>query len=112
MVPLIRIVVAAFGALLVLGGFVAIGSGATSAGLWSIALGAVGLVVVALERTRYRSQAAERGGDDPGPGGGESVPPGPPFRATEERFIDPTSGRRMRVYVDPASGERRYSADV
>jgi hypothetical protein len=27
---------------------------------------------------------------------------------TTEVFIDPESGRRLRVYVDPASGERSY----
>jgi hypothetical protein len=30
---------------------------------------------------------------------------------TSEVFIDPTSGHRMRVVVDPASGERRYVAE-
>jgi len=25
--------------------------------------------------------------------------------------VDPTTGRRMRVYVHPKSGERRYYAD-
>jgi hypothetical protein len=67
---------------------------------------------VALERSRYRSGAAEHTSEGPGPGGGEPEAPGPPFRPTDERFVDPTSGRRMRVYVNPATGERRYHADV
>ncbi len=112
MVPVIRIGVAVIAALLILAGFVAIGAGDAGGGLWAIALGAGGLIVVALERTRYRSQAAERGAGGPGPGGGESAPPGPPFRPTDERFVDPTTGRLMRVYVDPKSGERRYHADA
>ena len=33
------------------------------------------------------------------------------FRPTEERFEDPTTGVRMRVWLDPAAGERRYVAD-
>jgi hypothetical protein len=69
-------------------------------------------VVVALERSRYRSETAERSNASPGPGGGE--PAGAleaRFRATSEMFIDPTSGHRMRVLVDPATGERRYVAE-
>jgi hypothetical protein len=35
----------------------------------------------------------------------------PRFRPTDERFVDPTTGHRMRVYVDPRTGERRYLAE-
>jgi len=35
----------------------------------------------------------------------------PRFRRTDERFVDPTSGHTMRVYVDPRTGERRYLAE-
>jgi hypothetical protein len=70
-------------------------------------------VIVALERSRYRSDAAERSNATPGPGGGE--PAGgvlePRFRPTAETFIDPTTGLRMRVVVDPGTGERRYVAE-
>ena len=62
--------------------------------------------------SRYRSDTAERSNAAPGPGGGE--PPGrvePRFRPTSEVFIDPTSDHRMRVLVDPATGERRYVAE-
>jgi hypothetical protein len=34
-----------------------------------------------------------------------------PFRPTDEQFVDPTSGERLRVYIDPATGERRYHAE-
>jgi hypothetical protein len=34
-----------------------------------------------------------------------------PFRATDELFVDPTSGQRLRVYLNPATGERRYYAE-
>jgi hypothetical protein len=70
-----------------------------------------GVVLVAaavLERLRYRSLAAEVTGDGHGPGGGEQAPPEPRFRPTDERFLDPTTRVPMRVYVDPATGERRY----
>ena len=98
-----------------LGGLLLIVSGSVLAlgGLQLVALGAFLLVVVALERSRYRSDAAERSNATPGPGGGE--PAGgalePRFRPTAEVFIDPTTGLRMRVVVDPGSGERRYVAE-
>jgi len=64
-----------------------------------------------LERLRYRSLTAEVTGDPHGPGGGEQAAPEPRFRPTEERFLDPTTRVRLRVYVDPATGERRYVAE-
>lgn len=30
---------------------------------------------------------------------------------TDERFIDPESGRRMRVWYDPTTGKREYRPD-
>ena len=102
------------GILLMLGGLaliVAVPLG-TLPGLQLVAFGAFLVVVVALERSRYRSETAERSNATPGPGGGE--PSGTlesRFRPTSEVFIDPTSGHRMRVLVDPATGERRYVAE-
>ena len=66
-----------------------------------------------LERRRYRSVAAEAGPEPPGPGGGEPLdqPLEPRFSPTTERFVDPTTNVTMRVWVDAASGERRYRAD-
>lgn len=111
MVNPIRIVVGVLGVMLMVGGLVGVAAGAWPQGLWSTFAGAVVVVAVVFERSRYRSEATERGAGDPGPGGGEPSVPGAPFRPTEERFVDPTSGRRLRVYVDPATGERRYFAD-
>ena len=74
--------------------------------------GAIGIVAGVWERTRYRSLAAERGDAPPGPGGGE--PPDalePRFKRTDEVFVDPTTGRVMRVYLDASTGERRYRAE-
>jgi hypothetical protein len=63
----------------------------------------IGLAVF-LERPRYRSDAEDADGR---PGRSEvRLPPG--FAPTEELFIDPTSGVRVRVWIDPATGERRY----
>ena len=102
------------GVVAMLGGLALIVSGSALAvgGLQLVAMGAFLVVVVALERSRYRSDAAERVNATPGPGGGE--PTGqlePRFRPTAEVFIDPTTGHRMRVVVDPTNGERRYVAE-
>ncbi len=111
MVNTIRAVVGVLGVLLMVAGLVGLATGAWVNGLWSIVAGGVAVVAVALERSRYRSEAAERSSAAPGPGGGEPTAPGAPFRATGELFVDPTSGERLRVYVNPATGERRYHAE-
>lgn len=66
--------------------------------------GIVGLALV-LERPRYGAggAAGRAGASD------EPLPPG--FAPTDEVFIDPTSGARLRVWADTASGERRYRPD-
>jgi hypothetical protein len=58
-----------------------------------------GLVLSAaalFERWRYKRLAGSR--------------PGPEWVATDERFVDPESGRLVTVYFRPATGERRYVA--
>jgi hypothetical protein len=42
---------------------------------------------------------------------GRSARRDPRFEPTEEVFHDPASGAPTRVYVDPATGERRYWKD-
>ena len=111
MVNTVRVLVGLLGVGLMIGGLVGVTTGAWADGLWSIVAGAVVLMAVALERSRYRSEAAERSDASPGPGGGEPSVPGAPFRSTDEVFVDPTSGHRLRVYLDPATGERRYHAE-
>ncbi len=80
------------------------------AGLYPLFIGLIFIVAAIIERVRYRSSEAETTAERPGPGGGE--PAGSAldvrFRPTEERFEDPTTGVRMRVWVDPVAGERRY----
>ena len=43
---------------------------------------------------------------------GESELPAVGWQRTDESFVDPTTGRHMRVWLDPASGERHYVADA
>ena len=111
MLTFIRVLGAAVAALILFGGLVALAAGQAPAGLWAVVLGGVGLVAIGFERMRYRSETTERTRGEAGAGGGEPQVPQHPFRPTEERFVDPTTGRLMRVYLDPATGERRYHAE-
>jgi hypothetical protein len=106
-----RLIVGGIAFLFVLAGLGAVALGGVG-GLWVTILGVVVLVAVILERQRYRSDEADRAFEPIGPGGGEPTSQlEPRFRPTDERFVDPTTGHRMRVYVDPRTGERRYLAE-
>jgi hypothetical protein len=107
----IRWLVFGFGALVILGGFAGSVGGANVAGVEAIVFGAVAMIAAVLQRPRYRSNAAELRHEDTGPGGGEDGLLEPRFFPTNEVFVDPTSRRLMRVFVDPRSGERRYRAE-
>jgi hypothetical protein len=114
-VSVIRGAVLVIGGLMILGGLAAITLGGqnAAAGLWSVVVGGVLVIAAVLERTRYRSEQADRSNEPPGPGGGE--PTGAVearFQRTDEVFVDPTTGRRMRVLLDPRTGERRYMAET
>ena len=108
-----RIVVLGFGLTLFAAGLATIAFGGGAAFIGGFWLGASGLVLIVaalLERMRYRSEASDRSGEAAGRAGGE--PAGtrldPRFRRSDEVFADPTSGQRMRVWTDPANGDRRY----
>lgn len=113
---IVRVVIGVIGAVLLLGGLALAVSGIPGGpvgALWLIVSGGVLVIAAVIEVSRYRSEAAERARQDPGPGGGESGGPlDARFRPTEEVFIDPTSQRRMRVYSDARTGERRYVAEA
>jgi hypothetical protein len=111
-VGIIRSILAIIGVLMLLGGIAAgtVG-GVLPLGLYMIVSGTVLLIIVAIETMRYRSEAAEANRTTPGPGGGETGPPEGRFKPTDEVFVDPTSQRRMRVYTDGRTGERRYVAE-
>lgn len=109
-VLVVRVVVAVVSALLIVWGLQAIATGDVGAWLWFV-MGVGGLLAVIFERVRYRSDAAERSTRrGPDLGRAELEPPGAPFEPTDEEFLDPTTRRRTRVYVDPSTGERRYHA--
>ncbi|MFI5258747.1 MAG: hypothetical protein ACHQ01_03950 [Candidatus Limnocylindrales bacterium] len=111
--PTIRALAFILGGLIFLGGLAELGvpGGDAGAGVWAILIGAAIMVAAVLQRSRYRSDSAERDHTDPGPGGGEMGSMEPRFLATTEIFMDPTSHHLMRVYVDPRTGERRYRAE-
>jgi hypothetical protein len=77
------------------------------------AVGVAGLAIAVLERMRYHSEVEET--DTPRAGSSGGLAPGQPleprFQRTDEVFLDPSTSRRMRVYVDSATGERRYRAE-
>ena len=107
----VRAVIALCAVLILLLGVTALAAGLLPGMVW-VAVGIGGLLVVVFERVRYRSESAERfGSERSARGGGEAAVPGPPFQRTDEAFLDPTTRQRMRVYVDPRTGERRYHAE-
>lgn len=67
--------------------------------VWVIlALVVVGIVVALFGWDRYRGSrkpTAEASAAQP----------------TDEMFVDPESGRRMRVWYDPSTGQREYRAE-
>jgi len=108
----IRVLTFGFGFLVFLSGLVALGvAGAVWDAAWAVIVGSVFMIAALLQRPRYRSADAERSNSPAGPGGGESGTIAPRFVPTTEVFIDPTSRRRMRVFIDPRSGERLYRAE-
>ena len=113
---LARILVLAFGLTMALAGLVLIaveGPALSITGLWLVGIGIAFMIGTLIERVRYRSEATDRSGAPTGPGGGEPIGAQiePRFRRSDEVFIDPTSNRTMRVWVDPGNGERRYVAE-
>jgi hypothetical protein len=113
MFGVLRIAVGICSVLFLLAGlFLVAGGGAPIvSGLWLLVLGGVGLVVVAFETRRYGSEATELQHEPVGGAGVETGAPEPRFRPTEERFIDPTTRKLVRVWMDPRTGERRYRLD-
>ncbi|HEY7827925.1 MAG TPA: hypothetical protein VIB99_06805 [Candidatus Limnocylindrales bacterium] len=108
-----RLILGLFGVLILLGGLLTLGAGGLGLlGVVTTISGALILLALLYERSRYRSVPADAANEPSGPGGGEPggiAPAG--FRPTSEVFVDPSSGQRMRVYSQAASGARRYVAE-
>ena len=114
-VTVIRGLIGGLGVLLMMGGIALMAFPGTKTdvlgALFVFVPGALLVAGVLLERTRYRSLNAEHTGEGHGPGGGEPARPSDRFRPSDERFVDPTTGVPMRVWVDPVTGDRRYVAE-
>jgi hypothetical protein len=63
-----------------------------------LAVVVLGIVIAIFGWDRYRGNRKST------EGGGGSEPTG-------EVFADPTTGKRMRVWYDPATGDREYRAE-
>lgn len=67
--------------------------------LWGPAIWlAIALLLMLFERRGYKAP--------------ESALPPPPWQATAERFVDPETGARVRVFFNPENGERRYITEA
>ena len=89
----LRGIAIALAAICFLGSGLAVVAGVAFLALQPLVLGVLIVVGVLFERWRYKPSVQAAGAD---------------FVATEERFIDTDTGRPVRVWVDPKSGERRY----
>jgi hypothetical protein len=81
---------------LVAGGIAAAMLGVLPAAVGLTGWGLILLIGVAIERWRYKPLTKRS--------------PGPDWTVTDERFVDPETGKLVTVYYHPASGERRYVA--
>jgi len=93
---MLRNIVLAFAVLMAASGAAAVATIGPQALGWLVG-GIVILIGCVFERVRYKRLSA-------------SVTD-PRFKPTPERFRDPTSGEVVRVYADPATGERLYVRD-
>ncbi len=98
MLQFLRVVVGIAGAILLAIGLALLAAGGLAVwpGIQLVLVGVIGLVVAFFERLRYGTSRDEAASE---------------LRPTDERFIDPTTGQRTRVWIDPASGERTYRPD-
>ena len=96
MTSALRIALGVFDGLLLLIAACLLVAGVVLPAIYAGAFGVLLFVGLAFERWRYKP-LAER-------------PPGPDWVATDERFIDPETGRLVTVYHHPQTGERRYIA--
>ena len=91
---MLRNVVIGIGALCLLGGLIALATGLCPPAWVFVFWGAIILLGTIYERVRYKPI--------------ETAAPGTGWLATSERFIDDETGEPVTVWIDPASGKRKY----
>ncbi len=94
---MLRSIVIALGVLCVAGGAVSFATGVWPGAIGPTIFGVLLLLGTLFERLYYKP--VEHGS------------PGPGWVATGERFVDEDNGKMVRVWIEPASGERRYVRD-
>jgi hypothetical protein len=93
--PVLRVVLGTVGIAALAGAVIGIVSGGPlMVILWALGIGLTLTLGVIFERVHYKLLAPNA--------------PGPGWVATEERFVDPTTGRMVQVHIKPDTGERRY----
>jgi hypothetical protein len=90
---MLRVAVLTFATLLSAIGVYLMLKGITAPGVQALGVGIVIILGTLFERWRYTQSGR---------------PLSQRWQATGERFADPTTGKDMEVFYDPASGERRY----
>lgn len=90
---MLRRTLLAIGALLSAAGVISVLAGNAPVAVWLFFTGAVLVLGIVYERWRYRDTLSR---------------PEPHWRSTDERFIDPGTGRRLEVWFDPDTGTRHY----
>jgi len=86
--------VIAIGIIALVCGIAAMATGVFPPAFVALAWGVIILLGTVWERVRYKPLETGR--------------PGAGWVATDERFIDDETGRPVRVWLEPATGERRY----
>ncbi len=115
---LLRGVLGIAGGLGFLLGLAVIAAGEPVGGSWLLIPSAILILIALYEQARYRSHPEERAAARANPPAGPPWSPRPPasppgpgtgrYERTDEVFDDPTTGKRLRVWFDPATGDRRY----
>jgi hypothetical protein len=91
---MLRSAIIAIAAACFIGGLIALATGLCPPAFVFVFWGAILLIGTVYERFRYKPI--------------ESVTPGAGWTRTDERFIDDETGQPVTVWLDPASGERKY----
>ena len=94
---MLRSVVIAVGVLCIGGGVLALATGAWPGAFGPMIFGALLLLGTVWERLYYKPLQHNR--------------PGAGWVATDERFVDDATGKPVRVWLEPKSGERAYVED-
>jgi hypothetical protein len=93
--PVLRVILGSVGIAALAGAVIAIVlGGPLVAILWALGIGLTLTLGVIFERVHYKLLAPRA--------------PGPGWIATDERFVDPTTGRMVQVHIKPDTGERVY----